>query len=958
MAELTGCNCQLNFIFPTRNAVLNQLKITAGYTAACTPVQLYLDGKNIGLSASDCCGYWEFSLPELPPDGRHTLQVVSGCETCCLTVEIDSGTSPVPIPDILYPSGQISGNAPLIQGTALPGSMVRVCVDGSVCQLLSVGEDGSFHWQYPQPLLEGNHVVTAVTITPNGLESGLTYQFFETQASIAFSVTLKRAQEGSRFRTIGLELLVSSPSYPITLYYLMLPPGSDTPTAENIMDYTGPGLLDGTAAAGSALVNTGGDVTLLISGLEGAPSGALGLKDGYRYDIYLLAQAGQEQSPVLSAFYIRAMPFDGGRGTEQDPYQIRQLSVEEIRRKYPDLTVGSSSYGIDDTAHLLRNIDDMQTLYQESGGKYGVRNSMALDYMLTSPIDLSDYVAANGGTGWLALGFRGNEVSPAYFTGLLSGSGDETPIRGLTVIRSSLHLYEGLFAYSRNAVFRSLSLQNARIQINRSPGPEGQAETQVGLLSARMLAGTLADISVTDASVTIGSGIHDSVEAGAGGLVWEAEGELDAHDLYADNIRITITHGGYRTGGLFGRVRRTGNGSPSVSHALVRRCIIHSEGSQTAGIAGQAYLPKLLRDLRVEASEFTGRSFVAGIVGQYLAYHPVSSLAEDLYSTDNTISVIEEENYYCGGLFGQYNMEHAHTIRNCTATNCRVIGGYHIGGFAGGIELSGPQIVENCHVSGGTVKDAYGEAGGFTGEIQYYKSEESSGLPNPLITECTVQMAAPVAGRESTGGFAGIINTDFVTDRQIVISHCTTQAAVESAGEYSGGFIGRLNIGVLTQCTASGDVRSQAGSAGGIFGSSAGRSTDNPVYHEVLADHCAYSGSIQAEGSDVGGIGGYCDGTAGVTIHNCLVTSPLISGSSPTGRIIGGQSGDVILNDNYSTTTNILQGGIPKAIIENPSGPDGGTPSPARTLTARDIAMILDENSKENNSLPGKKGLK
>lgn len=385
-----------------------------------------------------------------------------------------------------------------------------------------------------------------------------------------------------------------------------------------------------------------------------------------------------------------------------------------------------------------------------------------------------------------------------------------------------------------------------------------------------------------------------------------------------------------------------------MSNALVRRCHIHAEGGNIAGIAGQAHLPRLLRNLRVEASEFTGRGSVAGIIGQYLAYHPVSSLAENLYSTDNTISVMEDMDFNCGGLIGQYDMEHAHTIRNCTVANCRITRGYLTGGFAGSLELNGPQLIENCHVSGCIVQDAYKEAGGFAGEIQYRELEETAGLPDPLITGCTVQMAAPITGQESTGGFAGTIHTNYATDRRIVISHCTAQAAVESAKGYSGGFIGRLQFGALIQCTASGDVHTQGGSAGGIFGSTAEKNADNPVHHEVSADHCAYSGSIQAEGTDVGGIGGYCDGAVGVTIHNCLVTSPLISGRTPTGRIIGGQSGNVVLNDNYSTTINILQDGMPKPIVDDPSGPDGGmSSSAARTLASRDGAPKQDGTPKE-----------
>lgn len=973
-AEARSCGCRLYFIYPAPDAVLNQLAVVAGCAAPCTPVQLYLDGRPAGLTASNACGYWELRLPDPPADGEHLLQVVSGCESCCLRVTIDGGLTPVPTPIILYPIGLIPENNPLIRGTAQPGTTVRVCVDGGTCRTLPVGADGTWSWQYPEPLAEGRHVVTAVAIDQNGVESDLSYQFFETQAAVELSVTLERANEGNRFRTVGLELSVASPSYPLTLHYLMLPPGSPAPTAEEILHYTGPGLEDGTAAAGSVLLSAGGEVSLDLSGREGAAAGSLGLVDGYRYDVYLVARAGQEQTPVLSALNVRAMPFGGGRGTEQDPYRIHQLSVEDIQSSYPDLAADRSPVGVDDTARLLRNIDEMQRLYLSSGGKYGVRNSMALDYELTSPIDLAGYVAANGGTGWWALGFRGNDAAPTQFTGLLSGSGDQTPIRGLTAIRTGLHLYEGLFAYGYNAIFRGLALRDAVIRITRDPDPDGQEETRVGLLCAQMYAGTLEDISAVGAAVTVSSGVHESVRAGVGGLVWEAYDALTARGLYAENIRITVTGGGYRVGSLFGRLAYRGAGA-TVEDAVVRRCTIQAENEHVAGIAGQAFFPKLLRNLSVESCHFSGISFVGGVVGQYLALNPTGSLAENLRCTQSTLAVRPFDSAYCGGLVGQYNMEYAHTLRNCTVTDCTVTNGRQAGGFAGGFELTGPQTIDNCHVTGGSVQTGNGDAGGFAGEITYHHSDESAASP-PSISNCTVKLDAPVSAQQNAGGFVGHMDTNTTAEYQILFSNCTTQAAAQCDESDCGGFAGSCKIGVFTlctasggataqayaggfagtaldcrfdrcsaagavqtqepasggfvglmdgdmvldSCTASGDVRSAAGSAGGVFGAI---SDDPSEHHEITVDRCQYSGSLQA-GPNTGGIGGLCGDGAQVVIQNCLVTSPLIAGDTPTGRIAGGLSDSVTLRENYSSTADVRQDGAPKPIVDDPTGPDGG----------------------------------
>lgn len=975
--ELQKCSGCLNFCFPERDALLNQLTVAAGRAAACVSVQLYIDDVPAGQTSSNRCGYWELPLPVSPEDGVHILKAIAGCETCCLSVTIDGGRVSVPVPDILYPAGLIQESAPVVRGTAQPGIAVRVCVDGSACQTVLAGEDGTWSWQYPEPLTEGQHIITAVAIGTNGAESDLAYQLFETQTAAVFSVILELAQEGSRFRTIGLALEVASPAYPVTLYYLMLPPGSPVPVAEDIMNYSGSGLEDGTAASGSVVITTGGETVLDISGREGAAAGAMGLLDGYHYDIYLVARALQEQSPVLSALNVRAMPFGGGRGTEQSPYRIYQLGADEIREKYPDLAADRSPVGVDDTARLLRNIEYMQVLYRESGGRHGVRNSMSLDYELVSPIDLVGYVAANQGTGWRALGFQGNNTNPAQFRGILSGSGSETPIRELTIIRSDLHLYEGLFAYGYHAVFRGLVIQDTVIRVSRSQDPEGQEETRVGPLCAQMEGGgSLQDISARGTTITIGSGIHDFVDAGAGALVWEAAGAVDAQDLYGENIRITVTHGGYRVGGLFGRVIRRGNGAPKVQRALVRNCVIQTEKEYAGGIAGQAHFTELMKDLKVENSSFTAHGFVGGIAGQYLALNRDGSLTENVHCTDSTMSASVD---YCGGLFGQYNLEYAHTIRNCTVTDCKVNNNSYAGGLAGSIELSGPQKVEDCHVTGGSIHSTYANAGGFAGEIVYYHTEETSALPSPMVSDCTVTMDIPVSAPTLSGGFAGRIDISVATGQQILFTNCRSQAAAQCTGNYCGGFAGTCKIGRFTQCaaagdtkananaggfagqvqnclmsecraegsvvtqspasggfagiandgaviqscTASGDVRSDAGSTGGIFGSAVEDEAAQTELHEVVAENCRFGGSIEA-GSETGGIGGLCDGTVSVIIRNNLVTSLLISGDTPTGRIIGGFGDHVTLSSNYSSTTDIRQDGVLKPIIDDPDGQDGG----------------------------------
>lgn len=1027
--DCCSCSDAIGYIYPSRNGVLNSLTIAAGYAAPCTSVLLRVDGQPVGQTVAGCCGYWEIPIASRLEDGIHQLCAFSGCRECCLTFTLDSGLTTVPSPVITYPSGTIPENNPVISGTARPGFTIRVCVDGDTCQQVQAAADGTWSWQYPGTLPVGGHIVTAVAIDPSGGESNLAYQLFDTQNAVGFSATLDGVGEGGIFRSIRVSLSVESPAYPVTLYYLMLPPGSAVPDAEQIRNYTGPGLEDGTAARGSITLTEGGTKELDITGQEGAPLGASGLVDGYRYDIYLIVSDDSEQSPVFTAENILAMAFDGGRGIHIDPYRIRQLSEEEIRQRYPDLAAGRSPVGVDDTARMLRNIMAMQDLFGQSDGRYGIRNSMALDYQLTSPMDLAGYASANQGTGWWALGYHQRGVTPVRFSGALSGSGSLTAIRNLTVIRGEFHLYEGLFAYCYHAYFKDLALQDAIIRLSKDSDPDGQNEVRVGLLAAEIEESSLTGITVTGAQITISGGIDEGSEMGAGGIAWELRGRVYAKDLYGENIHITVTEGGYKIGGLFGRAKNNGNEGLTIENATLRRSVVTSEDNHLAGIVGQLEFPHLLRNLLVEDCTFTSGGFTGGIAGQFLALNELGSLAENLRSVNNRISVIQREwDKYTGGLFGQYNMGWAHILRSSSVVNCTVSGVDGVGGLAGGMEFTGPQVIEDCHVTGSSVQAAYEIAGGFTGELDFnYDENYPQPGPLPIISNCTVELTKEVSALIDAGGFAGSLTTDSL-EHYVRIEDCHTQASVRcgthngggfaglcNAGAFSrcsasgnvigplyvggfigdarlyskkegprpegavilaencssegnvdqtdesaaygcaGGFIGRAldcrfsqcqaggavsaqapgsggfagvvnNDTVLLDCSALGNVQSAAGSAGGIFGSTIHDQPVQPQTHEVTVDHCSYQGAVQA-GPDTGGIGGLADGGLGVVIKDSLVTSPRIAGQTPTGRIVGGQGGTVTLSNNYASTTDVLQDGVQKVLVDDPAGPDGGTVS-------------------------------
>ena len=62
-----------------------------------------------------------------------------------------------------------------------------------------------------------------------------------------------------------------------------------------------------------------------------------------------------------------------------------------------------------------------------------------------------------------------------------------------------------------------------------------------------------------------------------------------------------------------------------------------------------------------------------------------------------------------------------------------------------------------------------------------------------------------------------------------------------------------------------------------------------------------------------------------MTIKDCLVLSPVISGKAPTRRVAGERNAATILTGNYATTVQVLEDNIPRLPGDDPDGRDGGT---------------------------------
>lgn len=899
-----GCGC-LRFIYPPVCQALNKLEVVAGSAPPCASVSLYLDGQLVQQVISNHCGYWQAVLADPPAKGPHTLQAVSGCREITRIIVIRSGRAPLSAPEILYPSGVISQSAPLIRGAAQPGVTVRVRVDQACCQTLPVGADGAWSWQYPSRLEAGGHVVIAVAVDASDCESDPAFQFFQIQDAPVLDAALSRARAGSSFRTVALDLRLCSTAYPVTLHYLLLPPGSPAPSADEVLSYAGSGLADGTAATGSIPLLAGGCVTVNVTGRENAPAGALGVVDGLRYDVYLVVRADGAQSSVLSAANVPAMPFAGGCGTDCDPYQIAALSPEDIRDKYPDLAADRSPLGVDDTARMLRNLDNLEALYTRSLGLYGVQDSMQLAYRLVTPLDLSGYAAANNGTGWPPLGGRGESGDPLPFSGQLSGDGASTAIRGLTVVKNTFRRWEGLFIQSADAAFCGITLEDAVIRLTLA-SEEARNDTAIGLLAVNIKGGTLRDVTVSNAEITTAGPEEGSAYVTVGAIAASVDRLVSGECLRVRGLHLTQRRQGgvyAPSGGMFGRVGadayESGFPGSMLDGLVVEDSTFDLQGS-VGGIAGEISAGLSMRNAACRRCTFIGQGWIGGVAGT--VYSGFFSLNLECLESRNNVFTLPADNggNRYGGMFGRVLLEsEAVALRSLRCVSNTITGGSVTGGLAGELNFHTAFLAEDCHVIGARLRDASVQAGGFAGRIVDTLVNAQTG-DSGVLRDCSVR-GAVIEGLSGAGGFVGgcVLNENTGTyPLALLFQGCSSQIDLISTSAPCGGFAGLCGVGAFTGCRAEGRVGGSA-LTGGFVGQILAQRFDAARSMTSCAANVAV---YQTGAATDGGFGGFAGQLTDTDVSQCLSTGAVTCVARSSGAFAGTLTGGA-LYDCYAVGT-------------------------------------------------------
>lgn len=912
--------CLLVLLSPAPFEQLDSLQTIEGVARPCETVQICIDGLPPITATADNRGYFSVQNPYTLTDGAHTIWVRSCCDSnCCTCATFYISSGPVPVPTIETPEcgSTIADSSPAISGLGVVGNSVRVCIEGYGCQTAVVDENGEYHVNFGVQFPDGEYSMTVTQIDPSGRESTAVLCSFTIETS-AFLVDAIDARMGRTFRTIDIDVRMSGTTGTATIYYLLLPPGSAAPTAAEIMNYNNTAaLLDGSAATGqftSPVTTTPTLYTWSLTGLNkpGLPAGTTGVVDGYRYDVYIYVVSGAYDSGVLTfpSDAVMGMPFATGLGTADNPFTIRDLSDSELAL-YPDLLANNplNRPGVDENARQLENIERLITLYEETDGYYGLEDSMDLNYLMTSDIDLSNYAGAYGGAGWESIGdidgwINERKATEHLFSGVFDGAGHTITNLSITPTATDSYFvgYRGLFGGVENGTIKNLALTDVTIDaFTTTPG-----FAQIGSFISTARSPVLTALSLTDADITADC---DTVTIG---------------DTHAINI-----------GGFVGAIFDSAN------------------VSDISGLRISIVVPS------------THALALGGFVG-YTDKFSFTDSYDDIALTSLTIS-----GYAMAGGFAGYLVYGTNSITNTTVSNLRLTApGGQAGGLIGLnliYDYGGPELIERCTVQNSTINSTSPTGtgryvGGLIGSIERNTfpilSRNIPIITNRVFPERRVS-ALPAATGESTvtisrcsaadgqvscdsvgGGLIGFFHVSNLASDYLV-QYCNARQAVSSTAGNIGGLIGYCQSITVNESFANGHLIASVGTSGGLFGSalfcvtrdnyatnalgaadtSGGIVGQSPLSSTFFTSY--YLGNISAD-SIAGGIAG--------TTANAVIRGNLVLGGgiyAPTAhRILGLDNGFTSLQSNYALSTV-----TPIPPMPNPNSVDGGSITSAEILT-------------------------
>lgn len=147
-------------------------------------VEIAIDGMVIGTVVVADDGTWSFTPTAPLTDGTHTVVVTASDPAGNTTVverefATDVGPEPSQAVVILSPTaGQTLGvDPPTIAGTAAPGAIIEITIDGEHVATVTADVDGNWSYTPAAPLGEGEHEIVVRASNPSGDESMASVRF-------------------------------------------------------------------------------------------------------------------------------------------------------------------------------------------------------------------------------------------------------------------------------------------------------------------------------------------------------------------------------------------------------------------------------------------------------------------------------------------------------------------------------------------------------------------------------------------------------------------------------------------------------------------------------------------------------------------------------------------------------------------------------------------------------------
>lgn len=502
--------------------------------------------------------------------------------------------------------------------------------------------------------------------------------------------------------------------------------------------------------------------------------------------------------------------YDGGDGSEENPYQIANAAQLALLAKETNDGTGGNAHYIQ-TGNISLNQSELFPVYEWPciGNIY-------------------DYY-------WMYV---------HYFTGVYDGNGYwiDNMCQG---VNDSISQLGGLFGLTKDAVIKNVTLKNSHIKSSYIAGGIIGCAGNTQIINCH-----ISNVSVE--SGTVGGGIVGVAGVSFLDYLYSAQGEGGCY-IVGCSASGSITSSsfnhwmGYYKGGIAGEID-VFSGVALVKDC-VNRCQIEANGGDLSdgGIVGHCYSPYNLSEIvgcenygSINAQSLTDANYNGGIVG-------TAGGKFKIMNCSNYGVVGNEEINYTGGIVGNLGSENSES-EVCFCNNYGDCFGLYVGGIVGTMSKSS---IHDCTNEGNVLSSAF--AAGILAQNEY----------GDFVYNCT-NLGRIESERVREGSFACGITTEGSA------INCVNKGNIVATGEYVivGGIV---TTGSAYNCYNTGDVAGYPGETGyyilvgGIVGGSVPGIEIRNVYN---AGNVIGEGSSQYEYYGFGNILGYSDIDDGVLV-NC-----------------------------------------------------------------------------------------